>query len=117
MQSIRATLLASAAAGLLVVAVFQQASAASTRTHTGAHPLHHHPLYRPGHHEQPRLQHPLYRPGHHEQPRLRHPPLPSASSQATAHAKRSGARARDRPQSSVDLTDAAAKGRPFSFRQ
>lgn len=28
-----------------------------------------------------------------------------------------GARARDRPQSSVDLTDAAAKGRPFSFRQ
>jgi len=73
MQSIRATFLASAAASLLLVAAVQQASAVSTRSHTGAHPLHHHPLYRPDHHEQPRLHHPLYRPHHHEQPRLHHP--------------------------------------------
>ena len=72
MQSIRATFLASAAASLLLVAAVQQASAVSTRSHTGAHPLHHHPLYRPDHHEQPRLHHPLYRPHHHEQPRFHH---------------------------------------------
>jgi len=101
MQSIRATFLASAAASLLLVAAVQQASAVSTRSHTGVHPLHHHP-------STVRII---------TSNRVYITPSTVRIITSSRSREKIGASARDCPQSSIDLTDAAAKGRPFSFRQ